>query len=71
MVENVKKKPVQLNIIILSHFCVESSHLGVKKSILGWVPSHYFGVKSILGWVPFGVESILGWVPFGVKSHSV
>jgi hypothetical protein len=63
MVENKKKKPMQLNIMILSPFCVESSHFGVK-SILGWIPSYFFGVKSILGWVPFGVESILGWVPF-------
>jgi hypothetical protein len=30
----MKKKPVQLNIMILSPFCVESSHSGVK-SILG------------------------------------
>ncbi len=34
MVENMKKRPMQLNIMILSHFCVESSHFGVK-SILG------------------------------------
>ncbi len=34
MVENMKTKPMQLNIMILSPFCVESSHFGVK-SILG------------------------------------
>jgi hypothetical protein len=43
MVENMKKKPVQLNIMILSPFCVESSHFG-ENSILGGVLSHLFGV---------------------------
>ncbi len=45
MVENMKKKPMQLNIMILSPFYVESSH---------------FSVKTIRGSVSFGFESIRG-----------